>query len=60
MNAVSVGIEEQGQIYHGHQSIGEETKVREEHVITATFLSFIIASMEVPFLERGSIGGRTN
>lgn len=29
MNAVSVGIEEQGQIYHGHQSIGEETKVRE-------------------------------
>lgn len=49
MNAVLVGTEERGQIQRGHKSFREEIKAREEHVITATFLSFITVYM--PFLK---------
>lgn len=42
MNAVLVVTEERGQIQRGHQSVREGIKLREEHVIIATFLSFII------------------
>lgn len=51
MNSVSVGTEERGQIQYGYKPIREEIKVREQHVITPTFLSFITAYMVVPFSE---------
>lgn len=56
MTAVSVGMEEKGQIRGGPPTLQGGNK-REEHAVTVTFLSFITADMAVLFLEKGNIGG---